>query len=76
MKEERIFCKNMFYIRKTLNLSQKEMAKLCGISVYALRIIEKGDCTRSSSTVALVNLCKAINILPSEILKPWYKEQS
>lgn len=72
--EEKIFCKNLLYIRKLLKLSQKEMAEVCWISVYYLRKIEHGDCSHAGSTVAWINLSKELGILPSQLLKPWYEE--
>jgi len=37
-----VFCDNVRFLRKAHGLSQKEMAKIMGIGVGGLRIIERG----------------------------------
>ena len=36
------FLYNIVYLRKTNNLSKKEMAGILGISIYSLNMLEKG----------------------------------
>ena len=36
------FCRNIAYLRKKNGLTQKQMAKIMGTSVYSIRLLEHG----------------------------------
>ena len=57
-------------MRKVHRLSQKEMAKIMGVSVYCVRKAEQGIFTKSLPTEALVNLSGYFHLRPSMFFAP------
>ncbi len=61
-------CINIFYWRKKLGLTQKELAEKAGVSVYVLRNIENPDTKGSASITTLFNIADALGIEASVLL--------
>lgn len=53
-------------IRKKKNITQKELAKLCGISTNTICSIENGVTSPTKSSIT--KICKALNIPESYLL--------
>lgn len=66
-----LFCRNIFRIRMERGLTQEQMAGLMGISVNALRKIERGIIPPSLWVESLFLLQKALDIKPSF----WFTEE-
>lgn len=64
------FCRNVKYLRKAYALSQKDMAQICGISVSALRKIEREILPPRLSVEPIMNLSTNFKILPSLLFIP------
>lgn len=65
-----VFCGNIKYIRTKYELSQKEMAHRCGISLYTLRKLEQGIIPPKLGVEILYNIFYNFGILPGEMFKP------
>ena len=65
-----IFCNNLKHIRNTLGLTQKQMADLCGTSVYMLRKIENNILPKHLSVDILFHIHRSFNIPPSQLFEP------
>lgn len=61
------FCNNIKKIRKAHNLSQKQMAEICKISVASLRKIENNILPPRLTVEILFNLCEYFNYSASEL---------
>lgn len=62
-----LFRKILISQRKSLNLSQKELAEKLGVHHSVVGKIEIGD--RRLEVLEFINYCKALNINPCSILK-------
>ena len=68
-KEElQIFCKNLKYLRKKYKLSQKEMAKICGVGVLSIRKLENGIIPKHLGAGIFINISKVLRMSPSVLL--------
>lgn len=65
------FCKNVKLLRETHGLSQKEMAKICGIGVQSLSTLESGICPPRISCSILFRLSKHFHIPISTLFLAW-----
>ena len=63
--DQKTFGDNLFLLRKVHRLSQKEMAKIMGVSVYCVRKAEQGIFAQSLTAQVLVNLSRHFHIRPS-----------
>ena len=63
-----IFCDNIRYLRKSINLSKKEMANLLGIGLHSLNLLEKGMIPPRLSVQILYNIYHQFGLLPSQQL--------
>ena len=63
------FSKNVHYLRQVHNLTQKEMAKIMGISVGCLRKIEKGTIPPRASCSMLIYVCNYFDLSADEIVR-------
>lgn len=63
------FCENIRYLRKIYGLSQKEMARRLKISVYMLRLIEKGKLSPHLSYKVLYTIEDVFGLSPSAVLE-------
>ncbi len=71
IKEEiSIFCKNIKNLREKEKLSKKDMAKLLGISVHSLTMIENGTIPKRLSCRILIKIYDEFGILSKDIFKP------
>ena len=79
MYDIRIFCENIKKIRENKKLSKREMAKLLGISVYSLNIIESGKVPHRLSIDIVYNINSSFGISPNELrllTNGWYRNRS
>ena len=65
--EIQIFCKNMTKLRKKYNLTQKEMAKICGIGVKSISLIEKGILPPRLSAEIIFTVANYFNVSPKDM---------
>ena len=68
-KEMLIFCENVREIRLKNNLSKKEMAKILGIGVGSLNLIEKGIIPERLSAEVIVNICINFKVSASSLFE-------
>ena len=68
--DQKTFGDNLFLLRKVHRLSQKEMAKIMGVSVYCVRKAEQGIFAQSLTAQAHVNLSRHFHIRPSSFFLP------
>ncbi len=54
--ELKVLCKNIYYLRKKNGLTQREMAGQLNISLYSLRMIERGIIPKNLSCEILYYL--------------------
>ncbi len=54
--ELKVLCKNIYYLRKKNGLTQREMAGRLNISLYSLRMIERGIIPKNLSCEILYYL--------------------
>jgi DNA-binding helix-turn-helix protein len=54
--ELKVLCKNIYYLRKKNGLTQREMAERLNISLYSLRMIERGIIPKNLSCEILYYL--------------------
>lgn len=62
-----VFCKNIKMLREKENLSRVYMAKLLGISVISLIMIEKGILPKRVSCNILFNIYYYFGIVPKDM---------
>ena len=67
--EKQRLCKNISYLRKTHDLSKKEMAQLLGISISALNRIEQGELPSRLSISILFRIQTHFRVSPFEELE-------
>ena len=60
------FMNNIVGLREKHNLTKKQMAEICGISLYSLRKIEKGELPNVSCEI-VINLARYFNISASDL---------
>lgn len=65
-----IFSQNMKKIRKTAQLTQREMAQKLGISIASLSKIEKGILPPRLSCSILIRIHKEFGIHPKDLFEP------
>ena len=68
--EIKIFTDNVLYLRKSHGYTQKQMAARLDISVYQLRLLEKGVLPKSLSTAVLFRIHDAFSIHPKDLFHP------
>lgn len=68
--EQKNFGENIRLLRKAHRLSQKEMAKIMGTSVYCVRKAEQGIFVRSFYADAFVDLSRHFHLRPSVFFTP------
>ena len=66
-KDLLIFCHNIRALRRVHKLTQKEMAKICGISISTLRKLEHNILPVKISIRTVFNLSIYFNLLPSQL---------
>ena len=64
------FGERIMSLRSNLNLSQIELAKLCGMNLHSLRLLEKGRA--NISFLKIIVLSKALNLSPDELVTDIY----
>ena len=69
--DDAIFSWNIKYLRKKNHLSQKELAKRSGRSIYWIRGIENGFLRAEIDLLDYDMLCKALNVKP-ELIRNQY----
>lgn len=62
--EIEIFMENIAYLRKKNGYTKKRMAKLLGISVYQLNLIEKGIMPKKLSVAVLFSIHNSFGLMP------------
>lgn len=65
-----ILCDNFKLLRKTNGLSQKEMAKLCGIGIGSLRKMEKGEFPPRLTMEPIFKASRYFKIPPAKLFAP------
>ena len=70
------FCCNITWLRKSHNLSKKEMAKRLGIGVESLNKLESGTIPPNMTVEVLNNLCKHFHINLSDQFSLRLEEKS
>lgn len=65
-----VFCRNIAILRKVHGLTQKEMAKLMGVSVYCVRKLERGVIPERLRIDVIYPLCRQFGMNPASIFKP------
>ena len=73
-RQIRSFCENVKKLRTRNNLTKTEMAKLLGISVYALSLLERGVLPHRMNCMVLYNIYDIFGVMPSEMLMEWSGE--
>ena len=67
MDEIILFCENIKRLRKREKLSKKEMAKVLGISVKSLNLLENGQIPPRLSCKILFAVHRQFGILPKDL---------
>jgi transcriptional regulator with XRE-family HTH domain len=62
--EDDIFSRNLKYLRKKKQLSQKKLAQRSGINLFWLRGIERGRFRAEISASDYWKLCEALDVKP------------
>ena len=65
---DRICIENIKYLRETYSISRKGLAKLIGISEYALRSMEEGITPTEFTYEQLIRLSQIFNVSPEQII--------
>lgn len=65
--ESLIFCENIKMLREKENLSKAKMAKILGISVNTLTVIEKGILPQRLSCNVLFRIHQYFGIIPKDM---------
>lgn len=68
-----IICRNVRYIRKTLNLTKREMAKRMGTSVYTLSKLEAEDFPPRLGIAECLRLAPIFGCPISRLFTPLYE---
>lgn len=68
-----IFGENIRLLRKVRRLSQKEMAKIAGISLYCLRKSEQGIFTDTLGTDSIIRISRHFHLRPATLFTPQSK---
>lgn len=67
MHEEKIFCENLKNIRKSYGYSKVKMARLLGIGVKSLSLIESGIIPPRLGCEVLIRITNTFGVSPSGI---------
>ena len=67
--EVKLFCDNIYLLRKKQYLSQNEMAKKLGIGVYSLRKLERGELPPRLDSRILWYIYEEFHVLPHQMFK-------
>lgn len=62
------FSDNIYYLRKLHNLTQREMARILGVSVGTLSRLEKGDDTVRVYGRIVLRICERFGVTAEELL--------
>lgn len=65
--DHNILCSNIKKLRKAHNLTQRQMAEICKISVASLRKLENNIIPPRLSVEILFNIYKHFDLTPSEL---------
>lgn len=65
-----IFCDNILFLRKVHRLSQRQLAKIMGISVYCLRKLEQGMMPGSFGSDAILLAARHFHLRPARLFTP------
>ncbi len=65
--EHLILCENIRNLRKNNGLSKKEMAKLLGIGIKRLNLLEQNIIPKRLSCSIIIKIYKNFGILPKDI---------
>ena len=65
-----IFGENVRILRTRYSLSQKALAKLVGISLPVLRMLERGEITHRITDETLQRLCAVLNVPAERLISP------
>ena len=71
--EIKIFTDNVLYLRKSYGYTQKQMADRLDISLYQLRLLEKGILLKSLSTAVLFRIHDFFAIHPKYLFRPLFR---
>lgn len=69
--EIKIFTDNVLYLRKSYGYTQKQMADRLDISLYQLRLLEKGVLPKNLSTAILFRIHDVFAIHPKDLIPPF-----
>lgn len=69
--EIKIFTDNVLYLRKSYGYTQKQMADRLDISLYQLRLLEKGVLPKNLSTAILFRIHDVFAIHPKDLFQPF-----
>ncbi|MFR1435656.1 MAG: helix-turn-helix domain-containing protein [Acutalibacteraceae bacterium] len=71
--EIKIFMDNVLYLRKSYGYTQKQMADRLDISLYQLRLLEKGVLPKNLSTAILFRIHDVFAIHPKDLFRPLFR---
>lgn len=71
--EIKFFTENVLFLRKSHGYTQKEMAARLDISLYQLRLLEKGILPKQLSTAVLFRIQDAFAIHPKDLFQPLFR---
>lgn len=72
-RDAEIFGENLYFLRKVHRLSQREMAKIAGISLYCLRKAEQGIFTDTLGTDSIIRISRHFHLRPATLFTPQSK---
>ena len=70
------FCHNVHFLRQQHHLSQKQMAERLGISVYAIRKLERGSVSESITIDTVYAIYKQFGIKPADQFSKYLDAES
>ena len=71
--EIKIFTDNVLYLRKSYGYTQKQMADRLDISLYQLRLLEKGILLKRLSTEVLFRIHDVFAIHGKDLFRPLFR---
>ena len=72
-RDAEIFGENLYFLRKVHRLSQRELAKTAGISLYCLRKAEHGIFTDTLCIDAIFRISRHFHLRPATLFTPQSK---
>ena len=64
------FCRNIAYLRRTHNLTQAQMARIMGVGVHSIRLLERGILPKRLSYMVFYPLCDYFNLSADALFTP------